>query len=352
VPPRSRAKATTSADPTSAPVVVLTGKEFYLVERAVEQVLAARRASDPEVERRIVAGGSDAGSAPGDLSEALTPTLFGDAAVILVTDVDQFEDAGQATLLTAAREIASGAREGLSLLVHHPAGVKARKLLDTLRALPGAVVIECAPLKYRAVDEFVAGEFARLRRRVDSDAVQALRTAVGDDLRSLSRCAEQLCSDVEDGTITAEHVALYHAGVADVPGYEVADAVWDAHPEQLVRRVRWALENDPGATPALTGATAASLRALVRYAEARHLPEAEAARAAGVPPFKIRALAGQLRKWTPATLAVATRLLAAADLSAKGQTPDGRGLENSQRQHAVESALLRVSSRRLGDETS
>jgi DNA polymerase III subunit delta len=349
VPPRSRAKATASADPTSAPVVVLVGKEMYLVERAVEQVLVARRDTDPDVERRIVAGGSDAGDAPADLAEALAPTLFGDAGVILVTDADQFEDAGQAALLAAAREIASGAREGLGILIHHPAGVKARKLLDTLRALPGAVVVECAPLKYRAVDEFISTEFARVRRRVSPEAVQGLRTAVGDDLRSLSQCVKQLCSDVDEAVITAEHVALYHAGVADVPGYEVADAVWDAHPEELVRRVRWALENDPGATPALTGATAASLRALVRYAEARHLPEAEAARAAGVPPFKIRALATQLRKWTPATLAVATRLLAAADLSAKGQTPDGRGLENSQRQHAVESALLRVSSRDLGE---
>jgi DNA polymerase III subunit delta len=350
VPPRARAKATTSADPTSAPVVVLTGKETYLVDRAVEQVLAARRVADPDVERRIVAAGADGGSAPSELAEAFAPTLFGDAAVILVTDADQFEDAGQAALLAAAGDIASGAREGLSLLIHHPAGVKARKLLDTLRAVPGVVVVECQPLKYRAVDEFVASEFARARRKATADAVQALRTAVGDDLRSLSRCVEQLCSDVEDAMITAEHVAMYHAGVADVPGYEVADAVWDANPEQLVRRVRWALENDPGATPALTGATAASLRALVRYAEARHLPEAEAARAAGVPPFKIRSLAAQLRKWTPTTLAMATRVLAAADLAAKGQTPDGRGLENSQRQHAVESALLRVTGRHLGQE--
>ena len=337
MPPKSRP----AADPTSAAVVLLSGKEMFLVERAVEQVLAAARVHEPATERREVQGGSDASDAPAALADAFAPTLFGDAAVVLVRDADQFEDDGQKLLLRAIDELA----EGMRLLIHHPASVKAKKLLDTLRKHPDVVEVECQTLKYRAVDDFIAHEFAMHKRKATGPAVNALRTSIGDDLRSLASAVSQLCSDIPEGTIDADHVALYHLGVADVPGYEVSDSVMNANPDQLVRRVRWALENDGNATPALTGATANGLRQLVRFIEARRMPEGEAARVVGVPPFKLKDLASQLRLWNPAQLARATRVLAAADLAAKGQTPEGKGLENAQRQHAVESALLEITDR-------
>ena len=347
MPPKSRAAA---ADPASSPVALLAGKDDFLVERAIDRVMAVARQTDPQIERRVISGGADDSGAVAALADALAPTLFGDSAVVVVLDADQFEEAGQKALLDAVAEIGSGGRDGIRLLIHHPVSVKAKKLLDTLRKDNNVVQVECAPMKYRAVDEFISNEFTTLRRKVTPEAVEALRSSVGDDLRSLSSAIHQLCSDVPDGAITAEHVGLYHSGVADVPGYEVADSVMEARPEELVRRVRWALENDGGATPALTGATANGLRSLVRYAEARRLPEPEAARVVGVPPFKLKALGMQLRKWNPGLLAAATRLLAAADLAAKGQTPDGKGLENAQRQHAVESALLRIAAKDLGQD--
>lgn len=337
MPPKNREVA----DPTTASVVLLSGKESFLVERVVDQVLAAARVNEPATERREVHGGPDGSDAPVALADALAPTLFGDAAVVLVSDADQFEDEGQKQLLDAVAHVP----EGMRLLIHHPASVKAKKLLDTLRKHPGVVEVPCQAPKYRAVDEFIVGEFTVHKRKASGQAVNALRTSIGDDIRSLASAVSQLCSDIPDGTIEAEHVALYHLGVADVPGYEVSDSVMNGDPDQVVRRVRWALENDGNATPALTGATANGLRQLVRFIEARRMPEAEAARVVGVPPFKLKDLASQLRRWNPAALARATRLLAAADLAAKGQTPHGTGLENAQRQHAVESALLEISDR-------
>lgn len=337
MPPKSR----TAGDPTSASVVLLTGKETFLVERVVDRVLAAARENEPTTERREVQAGSDSSDAPSALADALAPTLFGDAAVVLVHDADQFEDDGQKLLLEAVANVPQGMR----LLIHHPASVKAKKLLETLRKHPDVVEVECQAPKYRAVDEFIVQEFSRQKRKATTAAVNALRTSIGDDIRSLASAVQQLCSDISDVTIDAQHVALYHVGVADVPGYEVSDSVMNADPEQVVRRVRWALENDGNATPALTGATANGLRQLVRFIEARRMPEAEAARVVGVPPFKLKDLAAALRRWNPQQLARATRVLAAADLAAKGQTPQGTGLENAQRQHAVESALLEISDR-------
>ena len=337
MPPKTRI----AGDPSAASVVLLSGKETFLIERALERVLQVARQEEPTTERREVRAGSDSSDALSAFADAMAPTLFGDAAVVLVHDADQFEDEGQKQLLDAVNALPQGMR----LLIHHPASVKAKKLLDTLRKHPAVVEVECQPLRYRAVDEFINREFGNRGRKVTSEAVNALRISVGDDLRSLASAVAQLCSDIPDVAIDAGHVALYHSGVADVPGYEVSDAVLNGDPDQLVRRMRWALENDGNATPAITGATANGLRQLVRYVEARRMPDPEAARVVGVPPFKLKDLATALRRWNPDQLARAARLLAAADLAAKGQTPQGTGLENAQRHHAVESALLEIADR-------
>ena len=352
MPPRSRTKAAASASleqVSTADVVLLVGKEDFLVERVVSAVLAHARTSDPQVERRTVTAGGDDTEAPMDLQEAVAPTLFGDAAVVLIANADQWEERGQAALLEVAAVVAAGDRPGMRVVVHHPGGVKARGLLDRLRAIPGVVEMAVAPMKYAAVDEFIVAEFARAKRKATTDAVAALRSSVGDDLRGLAAAIQQVCADVEDNPITAEHVSRYHAGVAEVPGWEVADATWDAQPSEVVRRVRWALELDGGATPALTGAVASGLRQLLAYAQVRHLPDAQAAPAAGVPPFKIRFLRSRLTRWHPAALARATRALARADLAAKGQTDAGEGLENAQRHHRVEATLLGIAQRRARD---
>ena len=350
MPPRSRTKAaatSASLDQVAvAHVALLVGKEDFLVERAVSAVLADARRSDSQVERRTVTAGADDTEAPMQLQEAVAPTLFGDAAVVLIESSDQWEERGQAALLEVATTVAAGERPGMRVVVHHPGGVKARGLLDRLRAIGGVVEMAVTPLKYGAVDEFIVAEFAHAKRKATADAVAALRSSMGDDLRGLAGAIEQICVDVEDSPITAEHVGRYHAGVAEVPGWEVADATWDAQPAEVVRRVRWALELDGGATPALTAAVASGLRQLLAYAQVRHLPDAQAAPAAGVPPFKIRHLRTRLTRWHPAALARATRALARADLAAKGQSEEGAGLENAQRHHRVEATLLGIAQRR------
>ena len=170
MPPKNREVA----DPTTASVVLLSGKESFLVERGVDQVLAAARVNEPATERREVHGGPDGSDAPAALADALAPTLFGDAAVVLVSDADQFEDEGQKQLLDAVAHVP----EGMRLLIHHPASVKAKKLLDTLRKHPGVVEVPCQAPKYRAVDEFIVGEFTVHKRKASGQAVNALRTSI------------------------------------------------------------------------------------------------------------------------------------------------------------------------------
>jgi DNA polymerase-3 subunit delta len=340
-PRRSAAKpaasTTPEADVVSARAVVAVGAEDFLAERVVAAIVADARAADPGVERRDVDLASD--TALGTLVEACSPNLFGDAAVVVARNAESADEASVAALVAAAAE------GEVRLVVLHPGGVKGRKVVDAL-AKAGYVVAPCEKAKGRAVDDFIARELHTARRKATPEAVESLRVAIGDDLRSLAAACAQLVSDVEDDPLTAESVALYYDGVADVPGYLVSDAVIGGRAVEVLRRSRWALANDPGAGPALSAAVASGLRGLARVASIpRGTPEAEVAREAGVPPFKVRSLREQAQRWHPASLAAALVAMAEADAAVKGRQVEGRsmsedGLDREQGTYLLERALL------------
>jgi len=325
--------------------VLALGAEDFLAERVVAAVIAAARAIDPSVERRDVDLSSE--TALGALVEACSPNLFGDGAVVVARSAESADEQMVATLIESA------AAGDIHLVVVHPGGVKGRKVADALMA-HGFVRAPCEKAKGRSVDEFIAREFHAARRGATSDAIEALRIAIGDDLRGLAAACAQLVSDVETDPLTADSVAIYYDGVADVPGYLVADAVLGGRAVEVLRRTRWALANDPGAGPALSAAVAAGLRGLARVASLpRGMSEAEVAREAGVPPFKVRALREQAGRWHPAALAAALVTLARADAAVKGRNVAGRaisddGLDRDQGSYVLERALLHVVSTRSG----
>ncbi|MBI1378610.1 MAG: DNA polymerase III subunit delta [Frankiales bacterium] len=351
-PPSRRAPsrpASAATDPevqaASQQAVLALGAEDFLAERVVSAVLADARRADPAVERRDVDLASD--TALGTLVEACSPNLFGDAGVVIARGAEQADDAVVAALVDAAAE------GSVRLVVVHPGGVKGRKVAEALTKA-GFHVAPCEKAKGRAVDEFVGRELAATGRRATPDAVAALRLAIGDDLRSLAAACAQLVSDVEHDPVTAEAVSLYYDGVADVPGYLVSDAVIGGRSAEVMRRSRFALANDPGIGPALTAAVAGGLRGLARVASMpRGASEADVAREAGVPPFKVRTLREQAGAWHPAVLADALVALAVADAAVKGREVSGRtmsqeGLDRDQGVHVLERTLLRVVARRRG----
>jgi DNA polymerase-3 subunit delta len=337
--PKPAGSTSPEAEVASERAVIAVGAEDFLAERVVAAIVADARKADPTVERRDVDLGSETGL--GALVEACSPNLFGDAAVVVARNAEQADDPMVAALVDAA------AAGDIRLVVLHPGGVKGRKIIDAL-AKGGFTVAPCEKAKGRAVDDFISRELHRLKRRAEPDAVEALRVAIGDDLRALAAACSQLASDVESDPLTAESVALYYDGVADVPGYLVADAVLGGRAVEVLRRTRWALANDPGAGPALSAAVASGLRGLARVASIpRGTPDTEVAREAGVPPFKVRSLREQAGRWHPAALAEALVSLAVADAAVKGRDVSGRamsedGLDREQGTYELERALLKA----------
>jgi len=327
----------------SSHAVLALGPDDFLAERIIGTVMAAARSTDPTIERREVDLAKE--EALGALVEACSPNLFGDAAVVVVRSADAADDVMVQTLIDTARD------GEIRLVVVHPAGVRGRKVADALKAADFTVA-PCDKLKGRGLNDFLTRELKLLKRTATPDALAALITAVGEDARSCSAALAQLASDVREDPITAEAVATYHAGVNDVPGYLVSDAVLGGRAVEVLRLTRWALVNDAGAGPALSAAVAGGLRGMGRVASSpRGASEAEVAKEAGVPPFKVKTLRELSSRWHPSALAAAIVNTAIADAAVKGRAVDGRempekGLEKEQGTYVLERALLTMVSHR------
>lgn len=313
---------------------LVTGNEPFLAERACARLIKQARAADPGAERHEIPAGSD--SAASDIAMACGPTLFGDGAIVVVDGVEDADDITQRALLSLLEEDP----EGVFLVLLHGGGVKGRGFVDKLKKVVGDVIAVEKP-KGRGFDDFIAGEFASHKRKVTAAAISTLRAAVGDDLRALASAVSQLAADIESEPIDAVDVEQYHEGQAGATTWAISDAIWEGRTVPALIALRWALDADPNAGPAVVSAAAGALRSLVRLAGAPPgMGDADVAREIGAQPWKLRTLRDQLRRWKPGSLADAAVLLASLDAQMKGG--DGVGLDPAQKQVVLETTLLRI----------
>lgn len=197
---------------------LVTGAEAFLAERACLRIVKAARAADPTAERHEISAGAEGAS--GDLSLACGPTLFGDGAIVLL---DAVEDAAE-DLQRVVLELIEESPEHVALILVHGGGVKARGFIDKCKKVVDEVIAVEKP-KGRAVDDFIASEFASHRRKATSAAIGALRAAIGDDARALASAVSQLAADVQSDPIDVSDVEQYHEGVAGASAFAISDAV-------------------------------------------------------------------------------------------------------------------------------
>ncbi len=331
--------AKTAPVPTSpAPLTLLTGSEPFLLSRAVSRVVISARAIDPEAERRDVDAQSP--GAEGELLTALSPSLFGGAAVVVVSG-----------LADASEQVTAALRAGVldlpedTWVVALHSGERNKKALEELRALqvPGGLVeVPCAKVKSgRPTRELLEQEARRAGRRITSDGVDALVMALGSDIALLVGALEQLFADTAEDPIDAAEVTTTFAGVAEVSGFQLADAVWEGRALLALQRLRWGMVSQTISGAGAVGSLAAGLRAMIKVAGApRGMSEADVARLAGVPPFKVRLLRSAAASWEPARLAEAVKHLAGVDAQMKGGLRPGESLEPAQKVRALEAFVI------------
>lgn len=320
-----------TSDPTwdsveLAPVVLVSGAEHLLAERAVTAVIAAARERDPEVEVTQLEGAAYSG---GSLGVMTSPSLFGEARVVVVQGVEQ----STPELIADALAYLAAPADDVALVLVHRGGQRGKKLLDAVRAA-GSPVVTCDPIKKDADKvAFAAAEFRRAGRRADAAAVRALVEAVGADLRELAAACAQLAVDTS-GVIGPDVVGRYYGGRIEATGFRVADAAIAGQAGQAVALLRHALATGADPVP-LVAAIAAKLRVLAKVAATRGRGSI-AVRDLGLAPWQVDRALRELARWTPEGLAAAITAVAQADAEVKGASRDPV--------FAVERAVLRVAS--------
>ncbi|MFA7323250.1 MAG: DNA polymerase III subunit delta [Candidatus Nanopelagicales bacterium] len=325
-------------------VTIAYGNEPLLVDRVVRSTLRRLKAEQGELQlSTIAANGEDAAA---QLREASSPNLFGDTTAVVVTGIDQATDEVDAVLRIFVQDPADHAW----LIVTHPGGVKGKNLLDALKK-SGGEQVNCAQLKGKELRSYLSKEMASYKRAMTDEAISALIDSVGQDLRLLTGAMSQLVADVEANPIGLDDVRDYFAGVTGVTGFAVADAVWDRRPAEALRALRWAMRDSGDLSVPMVMAMASGLRSIIRVAAAGPgTSDADAAREAGVPPWKVRSLRHQWSAWSgdQRRLAAAAVALADADGAAKGGVGEGSALDPEQKLLALERLVLLTSSKSSG----
>lgn len=307
-----------------APVVLVTGPEELLAERAVERLVAQARERDPQVEVTRL-DGSTYGT--GQLTLATSPSLFAEDRVVVVENVEKATD----DLVLEATAYVGRPESDVVLILRHGGGQRGKRLLDAVRAARHPVA-SCETIK-RDADKasFVSQEMRRAGRRMEARAVRSLVDAVGSDLRELAAACSQLAADTT-GVIGVEVVERYYGGRIEATGFRVADAAVDGHAGEAVALLRHAFATGVDPVP-LVAALAARLRILAKVSAVRGRgPGAE--RDLGLAPWQIDRSRKELARWTPEGLAAAITAVAQADAEVKGAGRDPK--------FAVERAVLRI----------
>ncbi|MDQ2847435.1 MAG: DNA polymerase III subunit delta [Actinomycetota bacterium] len=307
------------------PLVLISGDEPLLIDRAIIRTLSALRTAAPEVERRE---SEIAGLSPAEFSDLVAPSLFAEPRLVVLRRAHEAaKDIAAAVIAYTADPV-----EGVTLVVHHNGGARNKPVADALRR-HDAAVFNCPKITRQADRmDFVRTEIKQSGGTCTSEAATALVDAVGSDLRELASAADQLVADT-GGLVDETAVARYYRGRADVSGFAVADKAVTGDLPGALESLRWALT--VGVAPVLIAdALADGVRTLAKVAGARGGNSYSLASELGMPPWKIDKARGVVRHWTPAGLAKGMTVTAELNADVKGAAADV--------DYAVERAVLAV----------
>jgi DNA polymerase-3 subunit delta len=297
-----------------ARVVLISGTETLLADRAMQLLRDILRAEDPSLEVSDIEAD---GYAPGELITLASPSLFGEPRMIRATNVEKCTDAFIAETMAYLESPA----EDTYLVLRHAGGVRGKKLLDALRGgLGGGIEIVCAELKKDTEKyEFASAEFGRANRRITSGALRALTAAFSDDLAELAAACQQLLSDASE-EITEVTVEKYYSGRVETNAFRVADVAIAGRDGEALVLLRHAIASGADPVP-IVAAFASKLRTMAKVAGARG-GSGQLASQLGLAPWQIDRAKRDLQGWNDAGLGRCIELLAETDAAVKGAGRD------------------------------
>ena len=292
---------------------LLLGAEGALADRALATLSSQLQEEKAEV-TTLLAGDV----IPGDIADALAPSLFSERRALVLKDLQDLDDECKDEITRYL-----GAIDPTTTVIFiHKGGVKGKALLDAIKKAKPEI-IACDALKKEAEKEqFVKELFLDAGRKATPGAVKALVGALGSDLRELQQAVSQVSLDAPKGVIDEEIIDTFHKGRVETTGFDVADATLDGDLPTALVSLRSALET--GTDPVMvTSAIASSLRNLAKVSGTnRGAKSFELAGELGMAPWQIDKARRQLAGWTPRGIASAVEAVAKADADVKGASSD------------------------------
>jgi DNA polymerase-3 subunit delta len=297
-----------------AAVVLVSGTEEFLAERAIRQLREILKAEDPSVEISDLEADN---YGPGELITLASPSLFGEPRMIRVSGVEKSTDAFIAETLHYLESPA----DDTYLVLRHAGGVRGKKLLDAIRGgLGGGIEIVCAELKKDSDKlDFAAAEFAIENRRITSGALRALASAFSDDLAELAAACQQLMADASE-EITEVTVEKYYSGRVETNAFRVADVAISGRRGDALILLRHAIASGADPVP-IVAAFASKLRTMAKISGARG-GSGQLAQQFGLAPWQVDRARRDLQGWDDRGLGRCIELLAETDAAIKGAARD------------------------------
>ena len=297
-----------------APVILVTGPEEFLADRAIRQLRDLLRLEDPQLEISDIAADQ---YGAGELITLASPSLFNEPRLIRVTNVEKSSD----EFLVEALDYVQRPVADTYLVLRHSGGVRGKKLLDAVRAgVGGGIEVACLELKKDTErSDFATAEFTSAGRRVAGGAIRALVLAFSDDLAELAAACQQLLADSAE-EITEATVERYYSGRIETNAFKVADAAIAGRGGDALALLRHALASGADAVP-IVAAFAVKLRTMAKIAGSP-APGGQLAQKFGLAPWQVDRARRDLHGWTDAGLGRSIEALAAADEQIKGLARD------------------------------
>ena len=293
-----------------APVVLVSGTEAFLADRAIRSLRDLLKAEDPSLEIHDLEAD---GYAPGELITLASPSLFNEPRLIRVVNVEKCTDA----FITETIAYLANPADDTYLVLRHAGGVRGKKLLDAIRAGAGeGIEIACLELKKdQEKSEFAANEFAAAGRRVTGGAVRALVSAFADDLAELASACQQLLADDAD-EITEVTVERYYSGRVETNAFKVADAAIAGRRGEALVLLRHALASGADPVP-IVAAFALKVRTMAKISGTT-APAGQLASKFGLAPWQVDRARRDLHGWSEDGLGVSIETIAETDAQIKG----------------------------------
>ena len=289
------------------PAYLLAGEEALLRDDAVAAIRAAALAGAP-VDFNLDRLDAEA-IGPGQLIEAVrTLPVMAPRRLVELRDPSAGR-AGQLLGDAIVESLTGLAPDGPTVLVVVAARADARA--RWVKAF-GTAVVRCdPPRRGRELVAFVEREARRQQVELERGAAELLAERVGAQLLMLRQeIAKAALMAGPGGRVKRAHVAAGTGDVAEEPIWDLTDAVGGGRtPEALVVLARLLRAGAP--PPVLLGALASQFRRLLRIASGERV---------GGPPFVLRKLESQARRFSRARLLACMRAIHETDAALKGAT--------------------------------